>query len=228
MRAILQAIIVLIAALFGRRRPDDFPAPPATLVERIILAMERKGHRIARGDGWVNIVYVEGMSPNGTRNDDAPNRFNDMRCVFWWSKGELRFEAWEATTEPGTYWTKNRMNPHGAARVAFGQYKAWSVGIHNGDHEALRQVKPITVYRDDNEDMQRPGDHTDTGVFYINQHHGYDLPVNDLGRSSAGCLVGRTRAGHWHFMSIVKSDPRYLADKTHVFDTAILSAEDVH
>ncbi|NJP21759.1 MAG: hypothetical protein HC763_25245, partial [Hydrococcus sp. CRU_1_1] len=38
---------------------------------------------------------------------------------------------------------------------------------------------------------------------------GYDLPVGNIGSSSAGCLVGRTRKGHREFMSLVKSDRSY-------------------
>jgi hypothetical protein len=61
-------------------------------------------------------------------------------------------------------------------------------------------------------------------VFGINHHWGYDLPVNDLGHSSAGCLVGRTRSGHRQFMSLLKSDPRYAESNGYRFLTAIISA----
>jgi hypothetical protein len=60
---------------------------------------------------------------------------------------------WEATTEPGRHYTEVKLlNPLGAARIAFGQYRAWKVGIHRNDHEALRQTRDITVYRDANRD----------------------------------------------------------------------------
>jgi hypothetical protein len=169
------------------------------------------------------------MGPDGAVNDDAPNRFNDARFVIRFVEDKpVIAGAWDATTEPGKYWTENRMNPKGAARIAFGQYRAWQVGIHNSHHEALVQTGgPVTVHRDDNEDYIRPGDKTDTGYFGINLHHGYDLPRDDLGRSSAGCLVGRTVAGHQDFMRLVKSDPRYLADRHFVFTATILPADGV-
>lgn len=90
------------------------------------------------------------------------------------------------------------MNRKGAARVAFGQYKAWVRGIHHPGtpqaHEALVQAAPVLVYRDMNQDFRREGA-PEFGLFGINQHWGYDLPKDDLGRSSAGCLW-RDRALH--------------------------------
>jgi|SRR5262245_15399865 len=32
---------------------------------------------------------------------------------------------------PVSFFTENPLNPGGAARIAFGQYKSWVVGIHN-------------------------------------------------------------------------------------------------
>jgi hypothetical protein len=115
------------------------------------------------------------------------------------------------------------MNPKGAARIAFGQCTAWQTGVHH-DHEALVQVAPVTVHRDLDKNYQRDGDARDTGLFGINQHWGYDLPRNDLGNSSAGCLVGRTKAGHRAFMALIKTDMRYLADRNHRFTTTVLPA----
>jgi hypothetical protein len=82
----------------------------------------------------------------------------------------------------------------------------------------------VTVCRDLNKDFKREGDGRDTGLFGINQHWGYDLPANDLGRSSAGCLVGRTREGHRAFMRLIKTDPRYQSDPAFRFSTTILPA----
>jgi len=118
---------------------------------------------------------------------------------------------WQATTEPSRYWTLHPMNSRGAARIAFGQWKCWTVGTHNSSHEALVQVAPLTVWRDKNKDFSRTGDEPDTGLFGINQHWGYNKPKNDLGHAAAGCLVGRMRAGHREFMKLIKSDARYKA-----------------
>jgi hypothetical protein len=170
------------------------------------------------------------MNTDGTPNDDAPNVFNDVRVVLRIGKsGRPQIEGvWEATTEPGDYYTRvKKLDARGAARVAFGQYKAWTVGTHMAGrpsgHEALVQVASITVHRDLNEDFQRENDRTFAGVFGVNQHCGYDLPKGDIGRASAGCLVGRTRNGHREFMNLVKSDARYRANNGYRFMTGVLA-----
>jgi len=197
------------------------------LAHLVVAAMERKGHQVDRGPGEVNIVYVEGMNPDGTANADEANKWNDLRLLIRFEGGEPRIIGeWAATTEPGRYWTENPMNPLGAARIEFGQYKAWQVGIHNESHEALVQTGgPLTVCRDLNKDGQRTGDKRQTGEFGINQHWGYDLP--QVEKASAGCLVGQSKDGHRQFMALVKSDPRYQANRKYVFATAVLQESDV-
>ena len=66
------------------------------------------GFWIARHPDCVNIVYVEGMDGDGTPNDDAPDAFNDLRLLLRINKaGNPEIVAsWQATTEPGTYYTK--------------------------------------------------------------------------------------------------------------------------
>lgn len=86
---------------------------------------------------------------------------------------------------------------------------------------------PITVCRDYNQDFIRTGDKLDAGLFGVNQHWGYDLPVDDIGKASAGCLVGRRRQGHREFMEIIKSDCRYQADNDYVFYTTVIAGDDL-
>jgi hypothetical protein len=223
---------------WAMREPPPAPLAPGQdlrndLAGRIVRAMLARGQFVARHRDLLNIVYVEGMDPDGTPNDNAPNRFNDLRCLVRIVDGVPQLAgAWEATTEPSRRWTLEPMNPQGAARIAFGQYKAWALGRHHpgesGDHEALVQVADVTVCRDANKDYRRDGDIRDTGLFGINQHWGYDLPRNDLGNSSAGCLVGRTTAGHREFMRLVKTDRRFLlSGGGYRFITTILPASEV-
>ena len=74
---------------------------------------------------------------------------------------------------------------------------------------------------------KRAGDETFEGLFGINQHHGFDLKKSDIGRASAGCLVGRTKSGHAAFMRLCKEDPRYLSNNSYRFMTAVLASTDV-
>lgn len=202
-------------------------------LSKAVAYMQAKGHWICRHPECFNTFYLEGVDPDGKPNDDAVNVFNDLRIVFKiTSDGTPKLvECWDATTEPGIYWTQNPMSPKGAARIAFGQYKSWIVGTHlagsSSAHEALVQVEPVTVHRDLNRDYKRTNDSLDTGLFGINQHWGYDAPKNDLGRTSAGCLVGRSKDGHREFMQIMKSDPRYRANAAYRFMAAILPGDGV-
>jgi hypothetical protein len=223
------AAAALLAAepAFPLRAPDS-------LAGRIVRAVQAAGHWLARHPDCINIVYVEGMDADGSANTDAPNVFNDLRLVFRVNRAgnpDL-IEIWEATTEPGKHYTLiEKLDPRGAARIAFGQYKAWSVGTHMAGrpsaHEALVQTAPIRVFRDLNADFERTGDARFEGLFGVNQHWGFDLPKADIGRASAGCLVGRTKAGHRAFMTLCKGDPRYTTNHSYRFLTAVLPAADV-
>jgi len=212
--------------------PDIVPS--GTWFDKVITYMKAKHYFICRHPECKNIVYLEGVDPAGTLNDDASNKFNDLRVVFTIGvdgRPNLDGSIWEGTTEPGRFWTMNAMSAKGAARIAFNQYKAWVVGTHHPEtpaaHEALVQVEPISVYRDLNKDFKRTGDQLDTGLFAINQHWGYDASKDDIGRTSAGCLVGRAREGHRKFMSFVKDDPRYKANHSYRFVTAVMPGDEV-
>ncbi|RCJ23995.1 peptidoglycan-binding protein [Nostoc sp. ATCC 43529] len=215
-------------------KPEELPKPPLKLgndiASKIIKYMQAKNYQISTNPKEYNIVYLEGVNEDWTLNKDTPNQFNDRRIVIEIVDGVPKIvNHWQATTEPGSRYTYNPMNPGGAARIKFGQYKAWSVGIHGNSepHEALIQVAPITVHRDFNKDFQRVGDKLDTGLFLVNQHYGYDAPVNDIKNASAGCLVGRRREGHREFMSIIKQDRRYVANKNYVFYTTVIPGDDL-
>jgi peptidoglycan hydrolase-like protein with peptidoglycan-binding domain len=213
---------------------EEIPQPPLKLsngiASRIVKYLLANNYQVFTRPKEYNIVYIEGMNEDWNLNDDNPNEFNDRRIVIEVVDGVPKIvNHWQATTEPGSYYTYNPMNSAGAARIKFGQYKAWAVGYHgNADrHEALIQVAPITVCRDFNKDFKRTGDKLDTGVFLVNQHWGYDAPTNDIKNASAGCLVGRRRDGHREFMAIIKQDRRYLANDEYVFYTTVIPGDDL-
>jgi hypothetical protein len=202
--------------------------PTKDLAGRIIRYCLSKGYYVSRQHGAYNIVYVEGMNEDGTINEDAPNEFNDRRIVIEIVAGVPQIVGnWQATTEPGRHYTNSPLNPLGAARIQFGQYKAWQIGMHgNSDrHEALVQIAPVTVCRDRNKDYKRTDDRLDTGLFAINQHWGYDAPTRDIKNASAGCLVGRTRYGHQEFMRLIKSDRRIAINPAYVFFTTVVAGD---
>lgn len=216
-----------------KSKPEDFRTPlklGSDLASRILEYMQTKGYQVSSNNQEYNIVYIEGLNADGTLNNDAPNEFNDRRIVIEVVDGVPKIAGqWQATSEPGSYYTYHPMNAGGAARIQFGQYKAWAVGIHGNaePHEALVQVSNITVCRDFNKDFKRTGDKLDTGLFAVNQHWGYDYPANNINNASAGCLVGRSRDGHREFMSIVKRDPRYKANNNYIFYTTIIAGDEL-
>lgn len=192
--------------------------------KRIAAVMGDRGYHLDRGAGEINIVYIEGADGR------EPDKWNDLRLVLTFFEGEpYILSQWQATTEPGRFYTDHPLSSMGAARIALGQFQAWRVGYHHANkptrHEALVQRAPITVYRDVNHDCRRTGDPTQTGDYFgINQHWGYDISQASIGRASAGCLVGRTKEGHRNFISLIKGSAQYRADPETLFRTTILDA----
>lgn len=181
------------------------------------------------GDDLVSIVYVAGVNKDGTPNKNRINAFDDLRLALRNTKDGIKIlGAWPATIETGVKFTQNPIagDGKGAARIKFGYWKSWQVGLHRGQYEALVQTGgPVAVFRDNNKDYDREGDPLDTGYFGINQHHGGDAPIDNIGGHSAGCLVGNSVAGHREFMALLKTDARYKANKNYVFDSWVLPVE---
>lgn len=196
------------------------------LAGRIVRAMLKAGHWIACGPDAFNIVYVEGIDADGALNSDAFDQWNDRRILIEVVRGIPRIVGnWLATTEPGATYTHEPMNPGGAFRVSFGQYRAWQFGLHGRtQYPSLVQCGPVTGFRDRNKDGLRTGDPSVTGSdFGINQHHGWNLEV--IGPASAGCLVGQSIEGHHAFMARLRTDRRYRTSNSYVFHTSILPGE---
>jgi hypothetical protein len=212
---------------------EPWPLKPGRdFAGRVVRRMQQLGFFIARHPDCINIVYIEGVDPDGAPNDNAPNRFNDVRMVFRCdAEGVPHATCWEGTTEPGARFVNQPTHPGGAARIAFDQYKAWGVGLHprSGEHqhEALVQVAPVNVFRDLNKDFRRQGDRQERGMFGINQHWGFDFPLDDIRNASAGCLVGRTKTGHREFMKRVRADARFRVSARYTFQTAVLDGAEL-
>lgn len=174
----------------------------------------------------INIVYLEDADADTWEPlPNQPNVFNDVRILIK-DTGDILLSCL-ATTEPGDYYTHNRMNPDGAARIKLDtQFKdAWQIGYHY-KQLALVQCDDIIVYRDDNEDYLRVGDDTEDGEFGVNQHTtgnnaNWTPPdKTNIGRWSAGCLVGWHPATHYQkFMPILQGSGMKN------FDTVVFDAE---
>lgn len=154
------------------------------MLHRIISVMKAKGYRIYRGGRHdLNIV--------GIRSSARPNRFDDLITVFSFHNGWL-FWVFPATTDPGAYYLEQPINEDGTAILAPGQYRsAYAIGKHRGQYDALKQVRPVTVFRDKNRDRQVDTDQlTATGLFGINIHRAAKAgEPESVDRFSAGCQV---------------------------------------
>jgi hypothetical protein len=230
-KALLQADPATFFPLILTPNPKDVNDGPKTkLAMRICKYMQENGYWIARATDFLNIVYLEGADKDGSLNADKFNEWNDRRIVFFinaFGKPEIKLNAL-GTTEPGKKYTDAPMNVGGAARIAFGQYKAWASGFHQGkrNHPALVQVGNVRVFRDKNKDTKRTGDAVDIGNnFGVNQHMAFNAPI--VGGWSAGCLVGQDKAEHLTFLSFVKSDPRFKQVSSYKFVSTVIAADDL-
>lgn len=150
-------------------------------------ALEKKGYRIFLRPFELNIVGVRADSTK-------PNAFDDRIHVFYQnSKGEIVSHSFAATTDPGTYWLQNPMNPQGTAILREGQYTGcYQIGLHRGKYTALVQKRPVTVLRDydRNAVLDFLNGRPDTGLFGINIHRASQTgTTKTVDGHSAGCQV---------------------------------------
>lgn len=195
---------------------------------KIYRVYKDKGYKVDVGEDVYNICYIEDLNTDGTPHPHIPNQFGDSR-ILWQAlpDGTAKIAGvWEATTRPSAYWTIHPMNSSGAFNIALGQQTCWTMGQYH-DQTALIQTEPIRGTRDYNRDYRREGDTAyPPGLYGVHHHWGYNYPHDDLGRSSAGCQVGRTTDGHTQFIKLLKQDHRYKADRKHVWTSTVITAFD--
>jgi len=229
-QALLQTLEIPMFPLDLEYRPGD--DPQTKLAKRILRYMRKKDYWIALHPDTLNIVYVEGVNQHGEPNADRANEWNDRRLVIQiLPGGQPRVLVNDqATTEPGRFYTSNPLNSLGAARIAFGQYKAWINGKHKDKQPALVQVGNIRLHRDlDQNGIRSQADPIVVGNdFGINQHSTESGRVPAfVDKYSAGCLVGRRYRWHLSFMQTVRRDIRYLMHKDYRFMTTVINGEDM-
>jgi hypothetical protein len=144
----------------------------------------------------------------GVRSDSVqPNRFDDSIYLFYRNNdGKLIEHLFPATTDPGTYWLQNPMNPQGTAILKEGQYiNSYGIGMHRGKYLALVQLKPVTVLRDydRNAILDFLNGHEETGLFGINIHRAAENgTTKTVDQYSAGCQVFAAASDFNLFMSL--------------------------
>lgn len=163
-------------------------------------ALAKKGHKIFMRPYELNIV--------GVRTDSTiPNAFDDSIYVFFRDKdNRLIQHQYKATTDPGTYWLKNPMNPQGTAILKEGQYiGSHQMGLHRGKYLALVQKRPVTVLRDydRNAVLDFLNGKPDKGLFGINIHRASESGTTKfVDQYSAGCQVFANATDFIGFLSL--------------------------
>jgi hypothetical protein len=171
------------------------------MIDKIKQAMKVKDYKFFEsGDYNLNII--------GIRNSDTGNKvtnvFDDLLTVSYKIGDVWHFKKWAATTDPGTKGVKEFHNAQGVARLVPGQYRgSHAIGLHQGKYEALKQAKPVKVYRDANKDMTYDTKLVTEGIYGINIHKaGTDSTYVE--NWSEGCQVFKKSAEFDEFMALVK------------------------
>src|SRR3954465_12199928 len=113
------------------------------MFNKIKALLRFKGFKLFSRPYELNIVGLRSKSI-------LPNRFDDELHVFYKINAtKWEYHIFKITTDPGTFWLKNPMQPQGTAIMAEGQYQdAYGIGLHRGQYKALVQSKPIMIMRD--------------------------------------------------------------------------------
>ena len=168
--------------------------------EVIEKAVKAKGYKWFEENMVLNIVGVR----NSDTEQKVTNVFDDKITVSFIENGELKYFEWTNTTDPGTKGVKEYHNAAGVARLVAGQYlNSHTLGLHQGKYEALKQQKPVKVYRDANKDLLYDESKIQEGVFGINIHKaGADSTYVE--NWSEGCQVFKRAADFEAFMVICR------------------------
>ena len=133
----------------------------------------------------------------GVRSENREaGRYDDELVICYKVGGKWKEERFPCTTDPGVYWLKNGRKS-GTAIVKHPQQMrgAYSIGLHKGKHECLRQMKPVDYWRDDNKDSILDFENSGPvyrGVIHVNIHRSSawrDTTDEAIGQYSAGCTV---------------------------------------
>jgi hypothetical protein len=171
--------------------------------DQIEKSVKAKGYAWFEGANLdLNIVGIRNLTPGRK----VTNVFDDWLTLSYKENGVWKFHQWACTTDPGTKGVKEFSNPNGVARLVAGQYRgSHAIGLHQGKYEALRQVKPVKVYRDKNKDMTFDEAIIQEGIFGINIHRSNPKTESEFVENwSEGCCVFKRVKDFNLFMSIVK------------------------
>lgn len=197
--------------------------------EQIESAVKEKGYKWFTSDNYdVNIVGVRNADTNG----EVTNKFDDHVTISYKDEnGKWNFHCFEATTDPGSHWTeKQLLNKNGVAILKEGQYRgSHKIGLHQGKYEALRQKKPLKVYRDGNQDDTYDfiEENVHEGIYGINIHRATARPGGksvQVDKWSAGCQVIAGNDDFKLFMEVVNKAAKVWGNS---FTYTLINSDDI-
>jgi hypothetical protein len=160
---------------------------------------EVKEYYIKHGATWED-VNIFGLRNEENQDEDI---FNDYLCVAF-NNSIYKFEA---TCDPGKYWTllggaiSNRI---GVAHICYGYHKdVYIKGYHRGKKALVQRGNKISIWRDKNKNYQQDIDEQPMkGYFGVNIHGTSHKPIR-IGKWSAGCLVIKRDFDFMEFMNLI-------------------------
>lgn len=167
----------------------------------IISRMEKKAYKVFKHDYKaynLNLIGIRSQSREA-------NTFDDFIGYFYRYEGQWQFKLYKATTDPGLYYLNQPLNKKGTAILKANQYRsAFTLGLHRGRYKALKQMAPLTVYRDSNRDeLLDCRGKEETGLFGINIHRASAYRESQLvNRWSAGCQLIANPGDYNEFISL--------------------------
>lgn len=172
--------------------------------------MQRKGY-LFFSEGLYNLNII------GIRNLGKVDAFDDeLHVIYKNGIGEEEDKVFQFTSEPGLITLEKPINPNGTAILVPGQYiKMWKIGLHKGLYEALIQINPVKVYRDNDLDKEYDLDPAtiQEGCFGINLHHGAMDDRDKVGAYSAGCQVVKAIRDYCTIRSVWRSSKAIWGDE---------------
>lgn len=172
------------------------------ILGKLKALLKHNGYKVFTRPYELNIV--------GLRADSVvPNRFDDEIHVFYKvSPTKWNYHVFNATTDPGTFWLRNPMNPQGTGILEKGQYiDAYQLGMHRGQYQALIQKKPVTVIRDYDRDatLDFNNGKKETGYFGVNIHRAaVQGTTRTVDKYSAACQVFENAEAFQKFLALCK------------------------
>ena len=180
--------------------------------QNIEKAMKAKGFAyFENGEFNVNIIGIR----NGSTGKRVTNQFDDWMTLSYKVNGEWKFAIWNCTVDNGD----------GSARLVEGQYRgSFTIGKHQGKYDALKQCKPLKVYRDWN---LKDGTYDESKIYNdvagLNIHKAGADSVN-VNNWSEGCQVFKREKEFLAFMEII-----FKAEKIHgkFFTYTLINSKDL-